>query len=100
MIKRKVQKKRNPYREDHINDDVIDLKMFRYAYDLGYLFGLFHGIQKIDKSSEGFEDKNINEYYFKGYNKGIEDSKEQLKLIPKKNLKQYIEDLEYEIHTL
>ena len=99
MIKRKVKprKRKNPYREDKI-DDGINLEKIKIFYEKGYLLGLLRGLRKFHSfSSRDYYDPNF--YFWQGYKKGFNDSKEQLKLIPKNKLKQYIKELEEEIDT-
>lgn len=113
MIKRKVKprKRKNnpsPYRQKSFDDyNYVNIEKSRFIYQKGYVTGLINGLKNIHLSDwkiskDGFKlyvygDQN---YYKEGYYKGLNDSQEQLKLIPKNKLKQYIKELEEEIDGL
>jgi hypothetical protein len=102
MIKKKVKKRKNPYRKDKI-DDGINLEKARLSYKQGYLHGLINELKELDHYPFWPDDSIIvwNEFYYeRGHSKGVEDSQEQLKLIPKNKLKLYIKELEKEIIEL
>lgn len=94
----KISKKKNPYRKDNAADEA---KLEKLEYEKGYLLGLAKGLRKLDTYSSWPSPSEIKAgYFWKGYAKGLEDSVEQLKLIPKNKLKQYIKELEEEINSL
>jgi hypothetical protein len=102
MIKRKVKtrKRKNPYREDRVRDEA---KIDKLRYEKGYLLGLAKGLRKQTMPSWENHQHFIfhkHDYFWKGYYQGIDDSQEQLKLIPKNRLKSYIKELEEEIDSL
>lgn len=95
-----IAKKRNPYRKDQVLDEA---KIEKLKYKKGYLLGLVKGLRKSDKPSWENHQHFIfkqDDYFWKGYYKGLDDSVEQLKLIPKNKLKSYIKELEEEIDSL
>jgi hypothetical protein len=100
MIKRKPKprKRKNPYRKDRIRDEG---KIEKFRYNKGYLLGLVKGLRQRDEHSLWPMSSEIkSDYFWKGYCVGLEDSVEQLKLIPKNKLKSYIKELEEEIDSL
>ena len=91
-------KLKNPYRKDGMRDEA---KLDKFRHSKGYLLGLVKGLRKRDEPSLWPASSEIkNDYFWKGYCVGLEDSVEQLKLIPKSKLKSYIKELEEEIDSL
>ncbi len=110
MIKRKVKprKRKNPYRKQPLTEhNYINIEKLRFIYQIGYLHGLIDGLKKVNlKDWEisklnfeyyTFDNKN---YYKVGYYQGLNDSKEQLKLISTRKIKNYIEELEHDLNKL
>ncbi len=100
----KVLKRKNPYRKDETNNG-LNLEKYRKSYDKGYLQGLINGLQKLDyitwpAINHSSIVSRIEFHRIEGYYKGLWDSIQQLKLIPKNKLKSYIKELEEEIDAL